>query len=92
MSYYCNHCDSTFQYDGEGDVVCPRCGAGVVCSNRMLVHGVNEPMNIGAAGVIIKWLGWRGFKKAQQLFAEMHPELRPISRKLAAKQKEEGSD
>ena len=92
MSYYCNHCDSTFQFDGEGDVVCPLCGVGVTTKNPILTHPVNKPLSMDDARLVIKYLGWGGFKAAQPLMAEMHPELRPISRKLATKQKEKDNE
>ncbi len=83
LECYCNHCDTTF--DGEQnlvekDIVCPRCGVGVVTENPMLTHPANHPMRMGKAKEIISWLGWRRFKLAQPGMAEDYPELRPIKK------------
>lgn len=92
MQYYCNHCDTTFDYDGPRDTVCPRCAVGVTTKNPLLTHPANRPMNVGIAIEIISRLGWRGFKRAQPSFAEDHPELRPLSRANKAKEAKEITD
>lgn len=76
-AYYCNHCNTFFDYKGKLDVVCPQCGVGVFTKNPMLTHPANKPMGVSKAREIISWLGWLGFKKAQPDFANDHPDLRP---------------
>ena len=78
--YFCNHCGTYFNMANKGDIVCPRCGIGVVCENGILIHPANKVMSIEKAREIISWLGWRDFKKAQLSFALDHPELRPKKR------------
>lgn len=82
LEYYCNHCDTKFKVEinESQDVVCPRCGVGVVTEGGFLTHPVNKSMSVDKAKEIISWLGWRGFKQAQSGYANDHPELRPKRR------------
>ena len=79
---YCNLCDTKFMASGPEDIVCPRCGVGVVTSQPVfLTHPANKPMSITKAREIISWLGWQGFVRALPGFAKDNPELRPKKRK-----------
>ena len=84
LKYYCNHCDTFFVDDSNGDkddaTVCPHCGVAVCTRFCTMTHPANRPMSTTRAREIISWLGWRDFKKAQYQFATDHPELRPIKR------------
>jgi len=73
MRCYCNHCDTLFDSEQnrvinsfsypEGDVVCPRCGAGVWTKNPMLTHEANKPMTDEKIRDFISRFGWRRIKK-----------------------------
>lgn len=82
MECYCNHCDTTFNWYGKDDedIVCPRCGVGVVTKNGWHTHPANKVMHRDLAREIISWLGWRDFKIVQPDFASNNPDLRPIKR------------